>query len=1033
MKKTQQTIENSIALFYRSNTSRIVTLFLLVALVAAFSAYSFLYYTHDQTNKHAINTIRSMAESVRQNFNNLVGEIDFCLRLSSDEYRELKEDDKLPSLTSYLEKQQATLPVDYIRASNAQGDVIYGTDTERKTTNIADRDYFIYLRDHADAGLYINKPIESRINKKKVWIFARRMNGADGSFLGVVFSGIFVERITLLFDEIKTENGEIISLLGRDDVVIARTSTPNNIQASDDQHDRSLMVNRKEPEGFFVGYEGKSHEKYIHWYATSEPYGFTVTAEVSHALIFMDWQRYSALLILILVSFFVVLFVLARSLIRSWREQKVAAEETRLSALVFGNAYDAIAITDADNRFVRVNQTFCDLTGYTQDELLGRKPSILKSSRNDPQLYQEMWQALVTTGGWVGQLWNRRKDGSLFFERLSISVIYDDHRAVSHYVAIAVDLTHSRKTEQRLRELSQAVEQSPSSVVICDLQGNITYVNEKFCEVTGYNSDEVLGKNPRFLKSGYTPSTVYEELWQAIASGREWRGEINSMKKNGDCFWEYTSFSSIRDDTGKISHYMAVKEDITVRKEYESRLVKQANFDNLTGLPNRMLAMDRLSQALARSHREGGRVGVMFIDLDHFKKVNDALGHAIGDLLLKQAAQRLLSSVRETDTVARLGGDEFMVILSDLVEAIDAELVAEKILSVCETIFSIDGNELQLSASIGITISPNDGTDPHLLVRNADIAMYQSKEEGRGAFHFFTAEMDARAHENLMIETEMRYAIDRNEFSVHYQPLVEIATQRIIGAEALIRWNNKRFGNISPGKFIPIVENTGLIVPVGEWMLCKACCDAAQWQKATGSFLQVAVNVASRQLEQGGFLRTVKDALEATGLPAHCLKLEITEGVLLKESPGVKKTIEDICALGVHLALDDFGTGYSSISYLRRFPFDTIKIDRSFVQEVPHTPQAVNLVRSIVAMAHSMHMAVVGEGVETTEQLEFLSSIGCEISQGWLTGKPMPFPAFLELITKQAQAGLPMANHGTVPPVAANVSTPQMCRLRIAE
>ncbi len=411
--------------------------------------------------------------------------------------------------------------------------------------------------------------------------------------------------------------------------------------------------------------------------------------------------------------------------------------------------------------------------------------------------------------------------------------------------------------------------------------------------------------------------------------------------------------------------------------------------------------MDRLLQAINRAHREGRRVAVMFVDLDHFKKVNDTLGHATGDILLKEAARRLMTSVRETDTVARLGGDEFMIILSDIKEATDAELVAEKVISLCGSIFHIDGHELQISASVGITIYPDDSTDPHVLVRNADLAMYQSKEEGRGAFHYFTHAMDARAYEIMVFESELRYAIERNEFSIHYQPLVEISSNRIIGAEALLRWRNQKFGDISPAKFIAIAENSGLIVPIGEWVLCTACCDAAQWQKKIGIPIQVAVNVSSRQFERGGLLQIITDTLKTTGLAPHRLKLEITEGLLMKESQTINKTISDICALGVHLSIDDFGTGYSSLSYLRRLPFGTLKIDRSFVKDLPDSQEAASVVTAIVAMAHGLRMTVVAEGVETVAQKEFLGRIGCEVSQGWLTGRPMPVQEFVALLESQ--------------------------------
>ena len=1003
MHRQSNVMEDANNQFYQHNTHRIVALFLTIALIATVAAYSFLLYTHKQTNQRAIHTIRTLAESIHQNFDNIIGDIDFCLRVSSDELIERTDEKSLASFTNFLERRRSAIPfVSYIRATNAQGEVIYGTGIIEgdHPVNVADREYFSQLRDHADADIYISSPVISRINHQNTWIFARRVTGHHGEFLGVIFAGIFTDTITKMFNEIATENGEMITLRGKGYVFIARNDKGKVIKPADEQDDLRHFLPQRE-EGTFIGYEGEERNRYVHWYKTNQRYGFTIVVEVAEDVVFREWRYYAILIGSFLAGFLLLMFFLARSLIRSWNEHQAVAHEMRLSSLVFDNANDAIAITDSGNRFVRVNQSFCELTGYSEDEVLGQKPSILRSDRQAQPFYEIMWESLSSQGRWIGELWNQKKDGSIFAARLSITAIRNEYNIVRNYIAIAVDITFSKQAEQKLRELSQAVEQSPASVIICNVSGNITYVNQKFCDVTGYPREEVTGKNPRFLRSEHTPDDLYRELWQALTSGKEWRGEMKNRKKNGELFWEYSSFSPLKNSEGATTHYLAIKEDITIRKDYEERLIKQANFDSLTGLPNRLLAMDRLSQAIGRAHHSGKRVAVMFVDLDHFKKVNDTLGHVIGDKLLKQAGARLMAGVREVDTVARLGGDEFMIILADINVPADAEAVAEKVLAVCGSTFSIDQHELQLSASVGIAIYPDDDTDPHLLVRNADLAMYRSKDEGRGAFHFFTAAMDARAHENMVIESELRRALERNEFSVHYQPLVEIASNRIVGAEALIRWRSSKFGDISPAKFIPIAENCGLIVPIGEWVLCKACCDATQWQKESTVPLVVAVNVSTRQIERSGFLGVVKDALHTTGLAPHCLKLEITEGVLLRESAEIRKTIEDVCALGVRLSIDDFGTGYSSLSYLRRFPFDTLKVDRSFVQDLPHSPEAVNLVQAIVAMAHGLRMTVIGEGVETPAQKEFLQAIGCEISQGWLTGKPMPAAEFLARLKRE--------------------------------
>ena len=1009
MSPTPSSFRYVIDLLHNNNTFKFSAVHILISVMICSLTYLFLSYTHQETNRHALDTIMNLANSMRQNFDGRIGEIDFCLQAATDGIVEQKRGNNIQDLTNYLDKQKNRISVDFIRASDEQGDIIYGTDTQGKTTNVADREYFIYLRDHKDAGLYISRPAISRIANKKVVLFVRRVTDENGTFLGIVFAGIFTDNITQMINEIKTSREETIALFSRD-ILITQTSKrdtgfgSDKTDDADDSDDAEHFMRDHTAEGSFVDYENDGKDRYIHWYSGSKIYDFTIVVKMADNAVFHEWIYYTEMIVAFLILILSVMTYAVYSFIVSFNQQKIIAHTTKISSLVFENAKEAIAITGCDASFLHVNQAFCDLTGYTKQEMIGQRPSILRSGEHSEIFYRTMWDSLGATGHWSGEISNKRKNGDTFIGILSISAVYDDHNSISNYIAITTDITQKKQIDLQLRKLSQSVEQSPASVMIADTAGKIVYVNKKFYEITGYHQDDVIGKNPRFLKSGLTPDDVYRELWGAITSGREWRGELQNRKKNGELFWEFASFSPLKEEDGKITHYIAVKENITIRKEYENRLIKQANFDLLTGLPNRLLAMDRLSQAMSRAHREKQRVGIMFIDLDHFKKVNDTLGHATGDILLKEAAKRLTTAVRETDTVARLGGDEFMMILADLHEATDAEVVAEKVIALCGSLFQIEDHELQLSASVGITIYPDDGTDPHILVRNADLAMYQSKEEGRGAFHFFTHAMDARAHEIMVFESELRYAIERNELSIHYQPLVEIASNRIVGAEALIRWHNKKFGPISPTKFIPIAENSGLIVPIGEWILCKACCDAARWQRQTGTPIHVAVNVSSRQFEKGSVLKTVKDALGTTGLPASLLKLEITEGVLLKESQEVNQIINNICALGVRLAIDDFGTGYSSLSYLRRLPFSTLKIDRSFVMDLPDSQEAASLVSAIVSMAHGLRMNIVGEGVETVAQKDFLRHIGCDISQGWLTGKPMPAHEFVALLEQQSNA-----------------------------
>lgn len=572
-----------------------------------------------------------------------------------------------------------------------------------------------------------------------------------------------------------------------------------------------------------------------------------------------------------------------------------------------------------------------------------------------------------------------------------------DTQQISLLSELVRNLAHGRRSLHQacdLRKLIQAVEQSPVSVVITDKQGNIDYVNPRFTKVSGYNADEVKGKNPSLLKSNHVSAAVYKDLWQTISSGHIWQGELQNRSKHGRLFTEFATISPIFNTHGEISHYMAVKEDITERKAFEERLWQQTNFDPLTKLPNRALLHDRLDQAIARAHRESSKIALLLIDLDNFKTVNDSLGHEVGDEFLLHVAKRLQSLLREGDTLARIGGDEFALILSHAETLYEMEESAEQILHALIPALKIDDKELFVGASIGIALHPQDGTTSGNLLKNADAAMYRAKASGRGTYRFFTPELNHQLEQRLLLETRLRGARGRNELSVHYQPQTDCSEGIVVGCEALIRWHNPELGAIQPDHFIPLAEESGLIIEIGRWVLEEACKEARRWHDAGYPQLHVSVNLSMRQFHHRDLVAMVRNALNDSGLPPQALELEVTESILMKDVDHVAKTLRQLKTLGVRIALDDFGTGYSSLSYLKRFPFDALKIDRSFVRDVTTNPDDAALCEAIIAMGQRLKLKVIAEGVEDEDQYIYLCSRGADLLQGYYFGRAIPGEEF---------------------------------------
>jgi diguanylate cyclase (GGDEF)-like protein/PAS domain S-box-containing protein len=664
---------------------------------------------------------------------------------------------------------------------------------------------------------------------------------------------------------------------------------------------------------------------------------------------------------------------------------------------IFEAALMGIALTQ-DRRMVRVNRRMLEITGYSREELEGSSTEFLYASRPlFEKVGQEGYPLLAQGKNYDTETQFRRKDGSVIWVRLSGRMI-DLSAPVSGSLWVIDDITARKSAEERLLLWAKLLEGSTQAITITDAYNHILMVNRAFTEVTGYTLEEVRGKNPRLLKSGRHDLAFYREMWMALKEIGHWQGEIWNRRKNGEVYPEWLSISTVRNPQGNLTHYIGIFSDITERRAADERIHYLAHYDSLTGLPNRALLNARLEQVIAAAHRCGRHAAVLFLDLDRFKNINDSLGHPIGDLLLQAVGARLKGDLRESDIASRIGGDEFIIVLPDLGAAEDAAVAARHLFDTLSKPFSISGHELSVTASIGISVFPQHGQDVESLIKNADAALYHAKNTGRNNYQFYTEDMNARALEILALENELRRALRREEFVLYYQPQADIHSGQIVGAEALIRWQHPDRGLVGPNTFIPLAEERGLIVPLGNWVLYSACQQNRRWQTEVSRAIPVAVNISALQFRQREFLGKVTDVLRETGLDPCYLELELTESILMHDAEAAIAMVRALKAMGVKLSIDDFGTGYSSLSYLQRFPIDRLKIDGSFVRDMTTHPDAAAITQITISLAKSLNLKVIAEGVKTLEQVELLRAQGCDEVQGYYLSRPLPADEFTQLL-----------------------------------
>ncbi|MDR0209416.1 MAG: EAL domain-containing protein [Pseudomonas putida] len=591
-----------------------------------------------------------------------------------------------------------------------------------------------------------------------------------------------------------------------------------------------------------------------------------------------------------------------------------------------------------------------------------------------------------------------RADGRKIPIELRLVLVWDEHEHFEGVLGVGRDISQQRRAEKDLRMAATVFEHSTSAILITDPAGYIVQANEAFSRVSGYAVSEVLDQLPGMLTVDAQQEAHLRYVVKQLHQRGSWEGEVWLKRRSGEHYPAWVGITAVLDDEGDLASYVCFFTDISERKASEQRIHRLAYYDALTHLPNRTLFQDRLFTALQQAERQKSWVVLMFLDLDRFKPINDSLGHAAGDRMLKDMAQRLLACVDDDDTVARMGGDEFTLLLQPRASremALNRAIhVAESILGSLVRPFVLENREFFVTASIGIALSPQDGGELSQLMKNADTAMYHAKERGKNNFQFYQADMNASALERLELESDLRHALEQNEFILYYQPQFSGDGKRLTGAEALLRWRHPRRGLVPPGDFIPVIEELGLVVDVGDWVLREASRQLKAWHKDKLRVPKVSVNISARQFSDGQLGTRIATILEETGLPPACLELELTESILMREVNEAMQILDSLKNLGLSIAVDDFGTGYSSLNYLKQFPIDVLKIDRTFVDGLPEGEQDAQIARAIIAMAHSLNLAVIAEGVETHEQLEFLREHDCDEVQGYLFGRPMPANQF---------------------------------------
>ncbi len=704
-------------------------------------------------------------------------------------------------------------------------------------------------------------------------------------------------------------------------------------------------------------------------------------------------QSFKGLLFVTLTAM-LLYFILRRHAVHYRQAQEtLAASEERLR-LALDATHDGLWDLDIATQRVFYSESYSALLGLDNTALGDtREQWAAYLHPDDRQRVLQQIEVNLQHADYQNTYRMRHADGSYRWIHSRGRLLRDEKGQPQRFIGIASDITRQRALNDSLRQAAAVFDATQEGVLVTNAEQRIVHVNPAFSRITGYSNEEILGQHPTLLKSGRHDAAFYHSLWQALESRGAWSGEVWNRRKSGEIYPQWQCIRVIHDEQGNISHYVAVFSDITALKRSQRELDYLAHHDPLSNLPNRLLFTERIAHALKRSSNEELQGAVLLIDLDHFKHINESLGHNVGDLLLKSVGERLQSDLPAGCTLARLGGDEFGLLSENCSEAAQAAELAQRLLRSLETPFHLDGHELYIGASIGISLFPEDGDSVEQILRNADSALFKAKSSGREGYAFYIQELTDYARQRVELASSLRHALDNDELRVYYQPLHDLHDGCQVGMEALVRWQHPQRGLVPPGEFIPIAEDNGMIGAIDAWVLEQACRQMMRWN-AEGSALRfVAVNVSSRLFSRGELDQRVASVLAATGLPPEQLELEVTESAIMEDPDAALKLLTSLRALGIRLAIDDFGTGYSSLARLKRLPVDKLKLDQSFVRGLPDDPEDAAIARAVIALGKSLGLKVLAEGIEQPEQADFLRGLGCNYGQGYHFGRPQPVGA----------------------------------------